>query len=112
MKSIDVSGAGSPFHIANNRPEFVVQIPHPEYAKLFRFVVNPKRKTRRIGLVKSEHGSRDADPGISTNIAPFGERSFKLTTKVPLEAGEYALLVGYEAIRLGSELFTFAVGEP
>jgi hypothetical protein len=110
--SIIVSGTGSPLNVANNRPEFIFQVAHPEYAKVFQFVVNAKKKQRQFELVKTKNRSRDSDPGMPVDITRYGDSSYRLTPQTPLENGEYALFIGESTLRLGSRLFTFSVGAP
>jgi len=114
--SIDVPGTGSPFRVANDRPEFIFQVTHPERAKLFRLTVTVKSRHLRFEPVKANNGSKDSDPGIPVIISKFGNSSFKLTPQAPLEAGEYVLFIGEATLHSQNpdrpRLFTFAVGTP
>jgi hypothetical protein len=112
--SIDVLNTSSPLRVANDNPEFIFQVPHPERAKLFRLTVNVKSKRRHLELAKAENNSREPDPAIPINITGFRDFSFKLTLRAALEAGEYVLFIGEATLHSQNPdrptLFTFTVG--
>lgn len=114
---IELSGIGLPFRIvADNKTEFVFKTGNPEQARLFLFTVNAKKNYRSCILVSSKsegfwglYQNSDWEPGIAVDITKFGDSSYKLTPRQPLGPGEYALLIGENARRDSTKLFTFAL---
>jgi hypothetical protein len=119
MTGIKLSGTGSPFHIAvNNKTQFIFKTENPEQARLFLLTVNAKKQYRSCIIVSSKSegfwGTQNSywEPGIAVDIIKFGDSSYKLTPQQPLGLGEYALLIGENARRSSTKIFTFALSGP
>jgi hypothetical protein len=102
--SVKVSGEASSFRIAaNDKTTFIFKVFKDEdagKAKLFQFTV--KGEGREYELGKWKRRDFTPNPGLTLNVAKFGESSYKLSSEVRLDPGEYALTIG-------SQLFTFGV---
>lgn len=104
--SIQISGERSSFRVkASEKIEFVFKTGQPENIRLYPFSL--KKNLRYCDLVKLKGvwtKERETLQGIPVEITKFGESSYKLVPKSPLEPGEYG-------IDLSGKLFTFGIDQ-
>lgn len=106
-QDLKLDGTNSSFQISSNdKPTFIVRASEDsaEKAKLYHFTVKGDRREYESGKWKR----RDfiPNPGVTIDIAKFGESSYKIVPEAPLEPGEYALFTG----ETEGVVFTFGVG--
>jgi hypothetical protein len=103
---IKLDGASSSFRIpASAKAIFVFRASEDsaEKAKLCRFTIKGDRREFEEG--KWKRRDYQPNPGVTVDIAKFGDSSYKIVPEAPLEPGEYALFTG----DTGAVVFTFGV---
>jgi hypothetical protein len=103
---IKLDGTSSSFRIpadAKNIFVFRASEDSAEKAKLYRFAIKGDRREFEPG--KWKRRDYQPNPGVTVDIAKFGESSYKIVPETPLEPGEYALFTGDTA----AVVFTFGV---
>jgi hypothetical protein len=97
--SIEVSGVRSSFRLkVDDKLEFVFKTGSPEKVSLYHFDVNKKR--RRFDFDMGRPGSHPIK-GLPVEVSAFGEKSYRLLPKSPLDPGEYAIIIADEVYTFG-----------
>lgn len=100
---LDIPGEHSSFRLkTDDKVEFIFKTGNPEAVRLYPFTL--KKNHRQYELVKLKGGGREREThqGIPIEIRKYGDSSYKLLPKSPLEPGEYG-------IDIAGKLYTFGI---
>lgn len=98
-----IPGNSSTFRIkAGEKTEFIFISGTAERTRLYRF--DQKNSERQLELVKRKGREQETFQGVPFVLTKYGESSYKLVPKTPLEPGEYA-------IDLSGKTFTFGIDQ-